>query len=159
MQFYPYQVCVRTAWPSIWTVFAKILSAFEQKSGVIWITGYRLDVLPSRSDGLQRLPKQCWLLKYTPCWILIDLASERCCSEVQTSSMFVYKTLRGVRTSSKACPNGCTGTGWFNLFFAMDSSCISSRSLWTVNVWIYEDSDLKTNCHVKTQPLHKVFLF
>jgi hypothetical protein len=70
---------------------------------------------------------------------------------------------------SKARPNGCTGTGWFVLVFAKDSSWITSRSLWTIDVWIYEDSELKTvvrihedwttDCLVKTQPLHKVFLF
>jgi hypothetical protein len=62
-QFYPYQVCVQTAWPSVQTVFAKILSEFERKSEVIWTTGHRLDVLPSHQDGLQRLPKQCRFLK------------------------------------------------------------------------------------------------
>jgi len=61
-------------------VFAKILSAFERKSGVYlnyWIssgrvakssgwsanTEHRSDMLPSRLDGLQRLPKQCQFLK------------------------------------------------------------------------------------------------
>jgi hypothetical protein len=84
--------------------------------------------------------------KQTPCWILIDRASERCCSDVQTSLMFICKKLRGVRTHSKARSDGCTGTGWFVLVFLMDSSWISSKNLWTVDVWIYEDSDLKTVC-------------
>jgi len=72
--------------------------------------------------------------KQTHCWILIDLAPGRCCSGVRTSSMFICKTLRGVRTHSKARPDGWLGTGWFDLVFAMDSSWISSRRLWTVNV-------------------------
>jgi hypothetical protein len=55
------------------------------------------------------------------------------------------------------------------LVFAKDSSWITSRSLWTIDVWEYEDFDLKTDvrilenwttdCPVKMQPLHKVFLF
>jgi hypothetical protein len=83
--------------------------------------------------------------------------------------MFICRTLRGVRTHSKARPDGCTRIGWFFLVFAKDSSWITSRSLWTIYVWIYEDSDLKTvvrihedwttDCLVKMQPLHKVFLF
>jgi hypothetical protein len=95
----------------------------------------------------------------TPCRILIYIASERCCSVVRTSSKFICKTLRGVRTPSKACPDCCTGTCWFVLVFVMDSSWISSRSLWTIKVWIHEDSDLKTNFPIKMLPLHKVFLF
>jgi len=80
VQFNPYQVCVRTAWHSVQTVFAKILFAFEWKSGVYlnyWIssgrvvessgrsanTEHRPNVLPSHPDGLQRLPKQCRFLK------------------------------------------------------------------------------------------------
>jgi hypothetical protein len=103
--------------------------------------------------------------KQTPCWILINLASERCCSDVQASSMFICKTLRGVRMPSKARPNGCTRTGCFCLGFCKDSSWTSLSSLWSVIffdliiVWIHEDSESKTDHHVKLQPLHKVFLF
>jgi hypothetical protein len=61
--FYLYQAYVETAWPSVRTVFAKILSAFERNSEIFWNTGHRPDVLPCRSNGLQRLPKQCRLLK------------------------------------------------------------------------------------------------
>jgi hypothetical protein len=46
-QFYPYQVCVRTAWPRVRTVFAKNLSAFEWNSGVYlnyWISSGRVVV-------------------------------------------------------------------------------------------------------------------
>jgi hypothetical protein len=94
----------------------------------IWTTGYHPDVLPSLPDVLKILnivrtccrvirtdyrdfPNSVDFWKQTPCWILIDRASGRCCSDVRTSSMFICKTLRGVRMSSKACPNSCTGTG------------------------------------------------
>jgi len=56
--------------------------------------------------------------------------------------MFICRTLRGVRTPSKARPDGCTRTGWFVLVFAKDSSWITTRSLWTIDVWIYGDSVL-----------------
>jgi len=122
-------------------------------------------VLSSRPNGLQRLDivRTCCLVvrmdcrnfpnsvdfwEQTPCWILIDRASERCCSDVRTSSMFICKILRGIRTPSKARPNGYTGTCWFVLVFAMDTSWVSSRSLWTVNVSMYEDSNLKTDCQI-----------
>jgi hypothetical protein len=62
-QFYLYQVHIRTAWPSVRTVFAKILFTFERNSGIFWTTGHHPDVLPRRPKGLQRLPKQCRLLK------------------------------------------------------------------------------------------------
>jgi len=121
--------------------------------------------LPSRPDGLQRLDivRTCCLVVWTdcrnfpnsvdfweqtPCWILIDWASGRCCSNVRTSSMFICKTLRGVQTLSKASPDGCTGTGWFVLVFAMDTSWVSSRSLWAVDVSMYKDSNLKTDCQI-----------
>jgi hypothetical protein len=71
----------------------------------------------------------------TPCWILIDLASGRCCSDVRMSLMFICKALRGVRMSSKARPDGCTGTGCFCLGFCKDSSWTSSSSLWSVIVF------------------------
>jgi len=86
--------------------------------------------------------------KQTPCWILIDRASGRCCSDVRTSSMFICRTLQGVRTPSKARQDGFIGTGWFVLIFAMDTSWVSSRSLWAVNVSMYEDSNLKTDCQI-----------
>jgi hypothetical protein len=166
---YPYQVCVRT-------VFTEILSAFEQNSEVIWITVYRQDVLPSRPGGLQimnivrtwcrvvqteywNFPNSVDFWEKTSCRILIDRASGRCGSDVRTSPMFIYRTLRGVRTPSKARPDGCTRTGSIDLIFAQDSSWITSKSLWTVDVWIYEDSNLKTDYPVKMQPLQKVFLF
>lgn len=63
VQFYLYQVHVRTGWPSFWTAFAKILSTFEWNFGIFWNTGHHPDVLPCRPDGLQRLLKQCRLLK------------------------------------------------------------------------------------------------
>jgi hypothetical protein len=139
-------------------VFTKIISTFERNSGVIWITGYR-------PDGLQILniiwtcyrvvrtvcrdfPNSVDFLKQTPCWILIDWVSGRYCSDVWTSSMFICKTLQGVRTPSKTRPDGCTGTSGFVLVFAMDTSWVSSRSLWTVSVSMYEDSNLKTDCQI-----------
>jgi len=51
-QFCLYQVHVRTTWPSVQTVFAKILSAFERNSGIFWNTGHRPDMLPRRPNGL-----------------------------------------------------------------------------------------------------------
>jgi len=74
-------------------------------------------------------------------------------------------TLRSVRTPSKARSDGCTGIDCFCLGFCKDSSWTSLSSLWSVIVfdliivWIHEDSKLKTDHPVKTQPLHKVFLF
>jgi hypothetical protein len=164
------------AWPSVWTVFTEIFSAFEQNSGVIWITLYHSDVLPSRQDDLQimnivrtwcrvvrtkywNFPIRIDFWEQTSCRILIDWASRRCGSDVRTSSMFICRTQRGVRTPSKARLDGCTRTGSIDLIFAQNSSWITSRSLWTVDVWIYEDSNLKTDYPVKMQPLQKVFLF
>jgi hypothetical protein len=103
-QFYHYQVHVRTAWPSIRTVFTKILSAFEQNSGIFWNTGHRL-------DSLQRLPKQCRLMKSNSL-LNTDWPS------VRMVLLVIYKTLWGVRTPSKARPDGCTGTSCFLLDFA-----------------------------------------
>jgi hypothetical protein len=131
-------------------VFTEILSAFEQNSGVIWITVYCPNVLPSHQDGLQIMKivrtwcqvirKEYWnfpisvdFWEQTSCRILIDRASERCGSDVRTSSMFIRKTLRGVRTPLKARPDGCTGTGSIDLIFAQDSLWITSRSLWKCN--------------------------
>jgi hypothetical protein len=122
-------------------------------------------VLPSRPNCLQRLdivqtccrvvqtdcrnfPNNVDFWERTPYWILIDWAFGRCYSDVQTSSMFICRTLWGVRTPSNARPDGCTGTGWFVLIFAMETSWVSSRSLWTVNVSMYEDSNLKTDCQI-----------
>jgi hypothetical protein len=115
-------------------------------------------VFSSRPDGLQRLdivltdyrnfPNSVDFWEQTPYWILIDWASGRCCFDVWTSSLFICKTLRGVRTPSKARLDGCTGTGWFVLVFAMDASWVCSRSLWTVNVSMYKDSNLKTDCQI-----------
>jgi len=116
-------VCVRTAWPSVQTVFTEILSAFEQNFGVIWIAVYRLEMLPSRPDGLQIMNivrtwcrvirTEYWnfqihvdFWEQTSCRILIDRASGRCGFDVRTSSMFIYRTLRGVQTPSKARPDG-----------------------------------------------------
>jgi hypothetical protein len=166
---YPYQVCIRT-------VFTEIFSAFERNSGVIWITVYRPDVFPSRPDGLQimnivrtwcrvirteywNFPISVDFWEQASCRILIDRASGRCGSDIRTLSMFICRTLRGIRTPSKARPDGSIGTGSIDLIFAQDSSWITSRSLWTVDVWIYEDYNLKTDYPVEMQPLQNVFLF
>lgn len=164
-QFYPYQVCVQTAWPSFWTVFTKILSSFERKYGVIWLTGYRLNVLPSHLDGLQRLDiiRKCCLVvrtdfrnfpnsvdfwEQTPCWILIDQASGRCCSDFRTSSMFISKTLRASRRLQRPVWAVAQEPADLSWFFAMDTSWVSSRSLWTVNISMYKDSNLETDCQI-----------
>jgi hypothetical protein len=152
-QFYPYQVYVRKAWPSVHMVFAK---TFPRTDGILEVSKL-MDIVWTyfwvvrtwcwvvRTD-CKYFPNSVDFWKYTPRRILIDRASGMCCSDVWTS-----------------------GTDWFVLVFAKDSSWITSRSLWTIDVWIYEDSDLKTvvrihedwttDCLIKTQPLHKVFLF
>jgi hypothetical protein len=147
------------------TIFTKILSAFERKSGIFWNTGHRPDVLPCRPDGLQRLPKQCWLLKSNSL-LNTDWPSVQTvllwCPDV---FIIICWTLRGIRTPSKAFLDGCTGTGCFSLGFCKDSSWTSLRSFWSVIVfdliivWIHEDSELKIDLPVKMQPLHKVFCF
>jgi hypothetical protein len=139
-QFYLYQVLVRTAWPSVRTVFAKIFSSFERNSRIFWNTGHRPDVLPRHPDDF---PNSVDFWNPTPCWILIDLASGRCCSDV---FIVICWKLRGVRTPSKARSNDCTGTGYFCLGFCKGSSWTSLRSMWSVIVfdliivWIHEDS-------------------
>jgi len=106
------------AWPSVQMVLTKILSAFERNSGIFWNTWHRLDVLPPRPEGLQRLPKQCRLLKSNSLlntdWpsILTVL--------LWHLDFFIINcwTLRGIRTPSKACLDGCTGIDCFVLDFA-----------------------------------------
>jgi len=103
----------------------------------------------------------CW--NPTPCWTLIDLASGRCCSDVRTSSMFICKTLRGVRMPSKARLDGCTGTGCSDLKIAWNLHGHLLRNLWPYRWHEMRDCPyyLKTlnriENPVKKQPLHKVF--
>jgi len=106
-QFYLYQVLVRTAWPSVRTVFAKIFSSFERNSRIFWNTGHRPDVLPRHPVGLQRLPKQCRLLKSNSL-LNTDWPSVRTVLLWRPDVFIIISwTLRGVRTLSKARPNGC----------------------------------------------------
>jgi hypothetical protein len=101
-------------------------------------------------------------------WILIDRASGWCCSDVRLSSMFICKTLRGIRTHSKARPDGCTGTGCCatvrtgllqGLFMDIFKQLVISYCIWfdhclnNVKILIWKPTVLLT------QPLHKVFLF
>jgi hypothetical protein len=153
------------AWPRVQTVFAKMLSVFERNSGIFWTTGHHPDVLPRRPSGLQRLPKQCRLLKSDS---LLNTDWPRVRKVLlwhPDGFIVIYWTLRDVRTPSKARPDSCTGTSCFSLGFCKDSSCTSLSSLWSIIVFdliivcIHEDSELKTYHPVKTQPLHKVFLF
>jgi len=157
-QFYLYQVYV-------WTVFTKILSAFERNSGIFWNTRHRSGMLPRRPNGLQRLPKQCRLLKSNSL-LNTDWPSILTVLLWRPDGFIVICwTLRSIRTPSKAHSDGCTGTGCFCLEFCNDSSWTSLSNLGSVIVfdliivWIHEDSKLKTDHSVKTQPLHKVFLF
>jgi len=100
----------------------------------------------------------------TPCWIPIDRASGRCCSVVRTSSTFICKTLWGVRTNSKACPDGCTGTDCSDLEIAWNLHGHLFRNLWPYT-WhemrhcpYYLKTLGRTDNPVKKQRLHKVFL-
>jgi len=109
-QFYLYQVHVKTAWPSVRTVFAKLLSAFERNSRIFWNIGHRPGVLPRHPTACRNFSTSVDFWNPTPCWTMIDLASWWCCSDVRVSSIVICKTLSGVRTPSKARPDGCTGT-------------------------------------------------
>jgi len=134
-QFYLYQVHVRTAWPSVRTVFAKILSLFDRNSGIFWNTGLHSDVFPCCLDGLQRLPKQFRLLKsnsllnidWPSVWTMLLWCPD--------GFIVICWTLRSVRMPSKARSDGCTGTDCFCLLFCKDSSWTSLSSLWSVIVF------------------------
>jgi hypothetical protein len=66
-------------------------------------------VLPRRSDILQKLPKQCQLLKSNSVKKLekLDVASGLCCSDVRTSS-----TLKLLDTAGRqACDDGTAAMG------------------------------------------------
>jgi hypothetical protein len=122
-------------------------------------------VLPRCPDVLQRLPKQCRLLKSNSL-LNTDWPGVRTVLLWRPDGFIVICwTLRRVRTPSKACLDGCTRTNCFCLGFCKDSSWTSLRSLWSdivfnlIIFWIHEDFEFKTDHPVKTQSLHKVFLF
>jgi hypothetical protein len=153
-QFYLYQVLVRTTWPSVRTVFAKILSAFERNSGIFWTIGHRSDVLPRLLDGLQRLPKQCRILKSNSL-LNTDWPSVRTVLLWHPNSFIVICwTLRSVRTPSKARPEGCTGTGWFGLEFVRNlhghilEACDQSHALkWTLFEYMKTLKKNRSSCY------------
>jgi hypothetical protein len=69
-------------------------------------------------DGLQRLPKQCRLLKSNSV-LNHDWPSVRTVLLWRPDVFIILcKILWGVRTPSKALPDSCTGTGCFVLDFA-----------------------------------------
>lgn len=75
---------------------------------------------------------------------------------------FICKTLRGVRTPSKARPDGCTGTGWSDLKIAWNLHGYLLRNLWPYT-WhemghcpYYLNTLNRTDNPVKKQLLHKV---
>jgi hypothetical protein len=122
-------------------------------------------VLSRHPDGLQRLSKQCRLLKSNSL-LNTDWPSVRTMLVWRKDGFIVICwTLRSVWTPSKARPDDCIGTGCFCLGFCKESSWTSLSRLWSVIVfdliivWIHEDSELKTDHPIKMQPLHKVFLF
>jgi hypothetical protein len=155
---------VQTAWPSVRTIFSKILSAFKQNSWVFWITKYRPDMLPRRPDGLQRLPKQCQLLKFNSV-LNNDWSGLRMVLLWRLNIFIVIsKTLRGIRTPSKARSDGCTGIDCFVFDFARTlhghllEACDQLLSLiWTLSEYM-KILNWKTNHPVNLQPIHKVLL-
>jgi hypothetical protein len=100
-QFYPYQVHVQTAWPSVRTIFA--VSPFLARKGFLEYFGM-LDIVRMHC---RNFPNSVDFWEQNPCWILIDRASEWCCSDVRMSSMFICKTLRGVQTEGSRRSGGC----------------------------------------------------
>jgi hypothetical protein len=91
-------------------------------------------VLPHHPDGLQRLPKQCWLLK-SNFGLNNDWPSVRTVLLWRPNIFIVIcKTLRGACTPSKACSNGCTWTGCFDLEIAWNLHGPLLRNLWP-NTW------------------------
>jgi hypothetical protein len=160
-QFYLYQVYVRTAWPSVLTVFIKIISSFERTleySEILDIVRMCFYVVWT---ACRDFPNSVDFWNPTPCWILIDLASGRCCSDVRTSSSLSAghwgvsgRLKRSVRTVAQE-PAVLT---WKLHGIFMDiflETCDHTHGMkWdtvhiTWRLWIEPIILLKSNCYIK----------
>jgi len=110
-QFYHYQVHVQTAWPSVRTVF--VVSPFRPRKGNSKYSGMLDIVRTSCKNFINSI--DCW--NPTPCRNLRSLTYRP--DDVALTSRRLQRwsfwTLRGVRTPSKARPDGCTGTDYSDL--------------------------------------------
>jgi hypothetical protein len=140
------------------------LKSFPRSNGTLEYSGIS-DVLPRHPDSLQRHPKQCRLLKSNSLlntdWPIVQTVLLWC---LDVFNVYLYDTA-GRPDAFKGTSGRLHRSRLFCLGFCKDFSWTFCRSLWSVivfdlsTVWIHENSELKIDYPVKTQPLHKVFLF